>query len=263
MDLSTRPGETWRRAPRATGGAPAPGGHSRRTRSALVGITFDLDDTLYDNGPVLARAEQAVQGWLERNYPRLAAQYDAAALQTLRSRIARERPELRHDVTGLRKQALAVAAGEVGYPAELAEEAFRVFWVARNRVELFADTLPVLTRLRRHLILGALTNGNADVTQIGLGEVFHFAFCAADVGASKPEPPLFREALRRIGSDPRRTVHVGDDAIADIGGARAMGLRTVWLNRTGRSWEGEAPADAEIRTLWELPAVLERFEAEG
>lgn len=229
----------------------------------LLGVTFDLDDTLYDNGPVLARAERAVRGWLERRYPRLAERYDSAALQALRARLAEERPEIRHDLTRLRKQALALAAREVGYGAEVAERGFEVFWLARNRVELFAEVLPVLRGLRRRLVLGALTNGNADVTQIGLAEVFDFAFSAAAVGASKPAPTLFLEALRRIGGEPRAAVHVGDDAVADVAGARTVGMRTVWVNRRGRPWEGEARPDAEIGSLWELPEVLARFEAGG
>lgn len=232
------------------------------SRPRLLGVTFDLDDTLYDNGPVLARAERALQAWLEGNYPQLARRYDPAALQALGRAMAQERPALRHDVTALRKQALAVAAQEVGYAAELADAAFRVFWLARNQVELFADVLPVLRRLREHLVLGALSNGNADVNLIGLGEVFHFALSAAELGASKPEPALFLEAVRRIGGEPRETAHVGDDALTDIAGARTVGMRTVWVNRSGRPWPGETAPDAEIRTLWELPAVLSRFDSQ-
>jgi putative hydrolase of the HAD superfamily len=234
------------------GPAPSPG--------RIRGVTFDLDDTLYDNRPVLARAERLVEEWLERHYPRLAARYPGEALRALRRQLAGERPELRHDITALRKTALAIAAEEVGYPPGLSEEAFRVFWTARNQVELFADVLPVLTPLRARYRIGAITNGNADVVRIGLAGVFEFALSAADLMASKPDPPLFLEAVRRVGGEPWDTVHVGDDATADIQGARAAGLRTVWVNRTGHPWEGEGRPDAEITSLWELPAVLARLE---
>ena len=226
----------------------------------IRGVTFDLDDTLYDNGPVLERAEQAVQTWLEQHYPRLADRYDVHALRELRRSLAREEPALGHDLSSLRKRAIAVAAQELGYGAEVGEAAFHVFWETRNRVALFEDVLPVLAGLREAYTLGAITNGNADVTRIGLGGVFHFALSAADVGAAKPAPPLFLEALRRIGGAPQATVHVGDDAVADVGGACGAGLRTVWVNRHGRAWEGEVTPDAEVRSLWELPAVIARIE---
>jgi putative hydrolase of the HAD superfamily len=53
---------------------------------------------------------------------------------------------------------------------------------------------------------------------------------------------------------------VGDDAVADVAGARAAGLRTVWVNREGRAWEGEVTPDAEVRNLWELPGILRALE---
>jgi putative hydrolase of the HAD superfamily len=242
-----RPPEAWP-DPRARGGRQ------------ILGVTFDLDDTLYDNRPVLEHAECALYAWLTEHHPRVAERYDREALRSLRHEVLASAPALRHDVSALRKRALALAADRVGCDPALAEEGFRVFWQCRNRVALYGDVLPVLSQLRRRYVLGAITNGNADVGQIGLGRVFHFSICAAELGASKPEAPPFREALRRVGGEPCACVHVGDDALADIDGARCAGLRTVWLNRAGRPWDGGAPPDAEIRSLWELPRVIAALE---
>jgi putative hydrolase of the HAD superfamily len=229
----------------------------------IGGLTFDLDDTLYDNRPVLARAESLLHAWLERHYPRLALAYDPDRLRAVRQRLVEEVPALRHDVTALRKGALAVAAAETGYDPGLAERAFQVFWHARNQVQLHAEVRPTLLRLRQRYRLGAVTNGNADVGRLGLGDLFEFTLCAADVGASKPDPTLFREALRRLGAEPRSVVHVGDDAHADVSGARGAGLRAVWVNRQGTPWLARDRPDAEVRSLGELPAVIERLEREG
>ncbi len=224
------------------------------------GITFDLDDTLYDNVPVLQRAEQAVHDWLAEHYPRLAARYDPPGLRELRRALAVAQPGLRHDVTTLRKRAIALAARTVGYGEEVAEHAFAVFWEARNQVELYEEVRPVLAGLRGRYTLGALTNGNADLGRIGLAPLFDFALSAGAVGASKPEPPMFLEALRRIGAGPEATVHVGDDPVADIGGAKAVGMRTVWVNRHSHPWPGGDPPDAEIRGLGDLLGVLAALE---
>jgi len=222
----------------------------------ILGITFDLDDTLYDNRPVMERAEAVLQDWLARQYPRVVQAFSIQALRELRKAVAAEHTHLRHDLTAIRKMALAKAAEACAYPPQLADEAFQVFHEARNRVQIYEDVRPVLHGLRRRYVLGALSNGNADIGRIGLDDLFHFAISAVDVGAAKPEPPMFQAAVRRIGPLPARVIHVGDDPVRDVRGAAATGLRTVWVNRWGRDWPGGRRADAEVVSLLELPAVL-------
>lgn len=117
--------------------------------------------------------------------------------------------------------------------------------------------LPVLERLAQRYPLGALSNGNADIHRVGLAHLFDFAFNAVDVGAAKPAPALFLAACRHLNMTPAQIVHVGDDPEHDVGGAASVGLRTVWVNRTGRKWPGGFRADAEIHALDELEAILE------
>jgi putative hydrolase of the HAD superfamily len=53
-------------------------------------------------------------------------------------------------------------------------------------------------------------------------------------------------------------LHVGDDPEADIDGARAAGLRPVWLNRTRVPWPApSARPELQIHSLHELEAVLD------
>ncbi len=225
----------------------------------IQGISFDLDDTLYDNRPVIEKAERDHYRWLRDNYPLLTERYDIRALHELRRETARSHRQLRHDLGAIRIISLATAAAAVGYSPVMAEEAFRTFQGFRNQVVLYREVLPVLRQLRGRFILGALTNGTAEVKQMGLAGLFHFVLSARTVGAAKPELPIFHEAVRRIGGDPGECVHVGDDPCTDIGGAKAAGLRTVWVNRKGVAWTGEVTPDAEISTLEELPEVLARL----
>ena len=51
-----------------------------------------------------------------------------------------------------------------------------------------------------------------------------------EVGWRKPRPDIFREAFRRTGVDPRRTLFVGDRADIDVVGAQAMGMDVAWIN---------------------------------
>ncbi len=224
-------------------------------------VTFDLDGTLWDVEPVLADAERKLHDWFQERHPLLAQLYSIDDLRQLRNELATNYPHLRHNVTELRKASIRIAANEVGLDPSVSEAAFHVFMVYRNRVKLFQDVLPVLKRLRPRYTLCSLTNGNADIHQIGLGQLFHHSLSAVDVGAAKPEPMLFEEICRRAGVSPEETVHVGDEPETDIAGATAVGFRTIWVNRRKASWTHEWRADAEITSLDELEAVLGSWHA--
>ena len=188
------------------------------------------------------------------------------ALRELRARLRQDNPDhpYAHDLTRLRIEGLRLAAYNVGYnTAEFdAEAAFAVFHAARNDVQFFADALPALENLARHYTLGALSNGNADIRLVGLDHLFDFALSAADVGSPKPDPAMFRAALKALGNlDPRQIVHVGDDPHTDIWGAAQAGWRTVWVNRRNQPWEHPHQADAEIRELGELESLLRAWQA--
>ncbi len=225
----------------------------------ILGITFDLDDTLYDNRPVLERAERVLHDWLARHYPRLVERFDVQGLRGLRHAVAQANPHLSHDLTVIRKMALGQAAEQSGYSHHLVEPAFQVFHRARNQVQMYPDVVPALQGLRERYVLGTLTNGNADLGQLGLSPLFEFAISAAEVGAAKPEPQMFLEAARQVGTTPARLVHVGDDPIRDVAGAAAVGLGTVWVNRPADDWPGGRRPDAEVSSLSELPGVLAKM----
>jgi putative hydrolase of the HAD superfamily len=133
--------------------------------------------------------------------------------------------------------------------------------VARNAVQPFAEVRPTLERLARRYILASLSNGNADLRLIGLDDVFRLSLNAIDVGAAKPEAPMFEAVCRLLRLQPSQIVHVGDDPEHDVGGGQSAGFRTVWVNRAGRDWPGGPPADAEIGDLTELETVLAAWEA--
>lgn len=224
----------------------------------LRAVSLDLDNTLWDTPPVLARAEAVLRGWLEVHGPGIAARFDAAALLRLRLEVAAERPEHAHDFSYLRTEALRRAARAAGYPDALAERAFDVFLTARNEVVLYAEVPQALVRLAARLPLYALSNGNACVRRVGLGHLFRGAVDAAGAGAAKPDPRIFARLLEVAGVPAAAVLHVGDDADADVRGARAAGLRSAWMNRNGAPWPaGLPPPDHEIADLTELVALVE------
>jgi len=216
-------------------------------------IIFDLDDTLWEVGPVIVRAEHAMLVFLAGRYPRVLELHSLESMRDVRARIALEHPAMRHDFTWLRLESLLHHAREVGYPDSMAQEAFEVFYRTRNEVTLYEDVLPALDQLRARFRLFAISNGNADLATIGLGPYFEHSLAAREAGVLKPDPRIFALLLARTGLGTAEVVHVGDDVVADVEGARRAGLTPVWLNRRGQDWpSARSPAPLTVRTLAEL-----------
>jgi putative hydrolase of the HAD superfamily len=80
----------------------------------------------------------------------------------------------------------------------------------------------------RGLELAVVSNWDVGLAEhlerIGAASLFSAVVTSAEAGAAKPDPAVFRLALERLGVEPARALHVGDEA-ADEEGARAAGMR--------------------------------------
>jgi HAD superfamily hydrolase (TIGR01549 family) len=203
------------------------------TRRRPLALLFDLDDTLWPIGPVIAAAELSWHAWLAEHAPRVAAQFSVAELRARRMALLEQRPELVSDLYHLRRVALEQVFAETGDDPAHIEGAMQHFHVLRNAVTPYADVLPVLPLLQGMLRLGVITNGNADLEVIGLHHHFDYALASAAFGRAKPDPAIFLAACEAMGVSPRDAVYIGDDLRLDVQGAQGAGLRAVWMNRSG------------------------------
>jgi putative hydrolase of the HAD superfamily len=221
--------------------------------TALRVLSLDLDDTLWPVAPVIARAEIDLLEWLRERFPRAVEGHDIDSMRALRARVALQFPGQGHDLTFLRRQALAQQLCAAGYEDTHADLALEIFLAARNRVECYSDVHPALERLQTRYRLFALSNGNADIARCGLGHFFAGHITARSAGAAKPDPRIFAELLKAAGVDPAQVLHVGDDPLADVVGATRAGLQAVWLNRDARAWPADLARPARtVTTLAEL-----------
>jgi FMN hydrolase / 5-amino-6-(5-phospho-D-ribitylamino)uracil phosphatase len=228
-------------------------------RPGYKAISFDLDDTLWEIGPVIVRAELAMHRFLAERYPRVTQAFDVAAMREVRRRIAGEQPAMSHDFTYLRLEALRLHAVAAGYAPAVAEEAFEVFYRVRNEVLLFDDVLPALGRLGQRYRLFTLSNGNADLAAIGIDRYFERSICARDAGALKPDARIFERLVDAAGVAPAEILHVGDDPEADVGGATSAGLAAAWIQRgvSPPEWPDDlAPPRLRVGTLLDLARAL-------
>ncbi|MGH2727621.1 MAG: HAD family hydrolase [Actinomycetota bacterium] len=133
--------------------------------------------------------------------------------------------------------------------------------------ELYPEALGVLRTLAGRYRLACITNHFSWVrdraVEAGFAELVQAWAISAELGVEKPGPAIFREALRLADTTADRAVMVGDRLDRDIAPAKALGMRTVWVLRNEApddpTAEQLAVPDAAVRTLDEVPPVLERF----
>lgn len=220
-------------------------------------ITIDLDDTLWPIDPVIEVAERKLFDWLRVNCPKIAHSHTVETLREMRQSIASTNIRIAHDMTEVRRQSLEkVIVTEAAYPGEYVAEAMEEFHFHRNRVEFFPDAMPFLNRVNGRLPVLGLSNGNADLHRIGVSGLFTAHISAIEVGAAKPDPRVFKAACEHLGLESRSVLHIGDHPIQDILGAARIGMRTVWINRTGADWGEEHSADHEVTSLEQVLELL-------
>ncbi|NCH36700.1 5-amino-6-(5-phospho-D-ribitylamino)uracil phosphatase YigB [Cronobacter sakazakii] len=204
-----------------------------RPLGAIAALTFDLDDTLYDNRPVIARTEQETLAFMQRYHPRLSA-FTAADLHRARTALRQQEPEIYHDVTEWRRRAIEQVMLEAGLSAheasEGANEAMLNFARWRSRIEVPEENLEALQQLAKKWPLVAITNGNAEPEQFGLGGLFQFVLRAGPHGRAKPYSDMYHLAAQKLGVAPEAILHVGDDLTTDVAGAIRSGVQACWIN---------------------------------
>jgi putative hydrolase of the HAD superfamily len=219
-------------------------------------ITLDLDDTLWPVWPTIARAETVLNSWLAQHAPATAAlSAQSEVKQAVRAQINARHADRAHDLSFLRLEAIRALLLQAGDPGHLAEPAFEVFFAERQRVDLFEDALPALAFWSARYPVVALSNGNADVHRVGIGQHFRASVSAKSMGVAKPDLRVFVAGAEAAGVAPHEVLHVGDDAHADCVGALAAGMQVAWLSRDGQPWShGDTRPHLVVRDLHDLCA---------
>jgi len=203
-----------------------------RPLGTIAALTFDLDDTLYDNRPVIDRTMQESLTFVRGYHPAL-ANFDARMLQTWRDELLKNEPEIYHDVTEWRRRALEYGLRQAGLKAreatEGAEAAMENFAQWRSRIDVPQETHDTLTTLAQKWPLVAITNGNAQPELFGLNPYFQFVLRAGPDGRSKPYADMYHLAAEKLDVPLGEILHVGDDLTTDVAGAIRCGMQACWI----------------------------------
>jgi FMN hydrolase / 5-amino-6-(5-phospho-D-ribitylamino)uracil phosphatase len=196
----------------------------------IKAITFDLDDTLYDNEPIIRAAEAALKAHLQQHHPQTAclSQHDWVDIKrdliSLDSRLASDMGQLR-----LLSLTQALSAELPDSEVDKAAKAcFDCFYHKRSDLEIDQDIHACLAQLAQKVPLIAITNGNVNPAQIGIDNYFEQFLHASLKHSMKPAPDLFHAAIDHLGCDPKNILHVGDNLIKDVKGALDVGMQAAW-----------------------------------
>ncbi len=129
---------------------------------------------------------------------------------------------------------------------------------------LYEESAEVLRTLRtKGIRLALITNGpsalqRAKLRATGIEGAFDVVIVSGEHGVHKPDPAIFAMALAGLGVSAEEALHVGDNLVTDIDGARGAGLLPVWIDRGGGAVEPDdrpSTAVAGLRELYPLVGV--------
>ncbi|KPU83046.1 HAD family hydrolase [Psychromonas sp. PRT-SC03] len=231
-----------------------------RPLKSFKAISFDLDDTLYDNHPIIKKAESDFLCYLNKTYAPL-NELNAHQWGLYKNHLLRERPELIDDVSLLRLEILKrimCIYGITPYLAtEYAQQALTEFLNLRSAFKVPVESIDLLHKLSAHYPLIAITNGNVNTHQIGLEHSFKFVLQAGNGYKAKPHIDLFNEAALRLKINVSDILHVGDNLYSDVFGAQNSGAQSIWLNKNKQSLDNaKLLPTVEITRLDQLYSLL-------
>ena len=231
----------------------------------LSAILFDIDDTLFSTTAFARRARgNAVRAMIQagldmpeevvlKELDEVLAEFSSNYEHHYDKLLMRLRPESLSRIN----PALVVAAGVAAYH----DTKFR-------ELAPFDDVYPLFCDLKKcGMRLGIITHGwtvkqAEKLVRLGLVPYLDGSavFISDQIGISKPNPKLYRTALRDLKLDASEVMYVGDSPEHDIAPPHSIGMITVWARRAAKHGiEGTSiTPDYTIGNFDELRTILRR-----
>ncbi len=222
-------------------------------------ISFDLDDTLWDNSRVIQRALRQLYEALTQAYPQMKDQMSFSDFMHMAEDLDEQWPMDSHRIAHL-----TAVLTRVGLPTSQASE-HAIRWTRhyrrwRSQVQCYPGVIPLLVSLKKKYRLIAITNGNVDARQVGLYGLFERIFYAEEIGIQKSNADLYHAIKRLLDTGhPRPLLHIGDHWLHDVCAPAEAGWKTIWVQRPNAEPTSPPPKGylGKIRHVHELPIKLQ------
>ncbi len=203
-------------------------------------ISFDLDDTLYSNHPIMLATDKKMVSYFARVLSDFGIDttkniYNFRFWFPYRQQAISRWPRLKHDVGLLRQKSYFLGAQALGLNSnaatEVADAALAYFVEQRSNFTLPQATHDFLAYLKSKKPLVAITNGNVDTDKIGISQYFTHHFHASIENRLKPDADMFNKTCVALNISAQQLLHVGDCGKNDVLGGVNAGCQTAWLNK--------------------------------
>ncbi|MDI6884624.1 MAG: HAD-IA family hydrolase [Hadesarchaea archaeon] len=231
----------------------------------IKAVLLDLDETLTDAFTGLRAARRAVAGRLHKYLREHGIELDEEVIYTrLREFDDKMAIETKYNRDEWWPELLAGFGLKQKVPRRTVRQLTKLYWTTFARANKpFPDAGPTLSYIReKGYKLGLITDTDVE-PGLKLERVRRFRFIklfnavvisGEDIPETKPSPKPFLLLASKLGASAGECVVVGDKPFTDIKGAKAAGMRTIWLKR--RDWGIEEKADFTINSLAELRRIL-------
>jgi HAD superfamily hydrolase (TIGR01549 family) len=217
-----------------------------RRFSPIKAISFDLDDTLYSNKPVMQAIEKKMIAYFSDTLnahkfkPNILNQnFSQRFWYQFRQQAISQQANLSHDVVQVRLVSYRLGLEQMGFTAsiaqQMAQKALDYFISLRSDFTVPESSKQFLANLSGKYPLVAISNGNVDTKTLGIAHYFQHIYHAGwqkdgSLFKQKPAKDMFEVACQKLAIKPQQLLHVGDCGRADIQGALSAGCQTAWFS---------------------------------
>ncbi len=250
-----------------------------RRLTEIKAISFDLDDTLYNNRPVMLAIEKKMVHYFNEKFvvllPKLLSEpkpiFNRRFWAPYRQQAIKVIPELSHDVVRVRYETYRLGLLAHNISSDEAEKeaqaALDYFISLRSDFSVPKVSHELLASLSKVFPLVAISNGNVDTKALGIEHYFqHIYHAGFQVGGGnhegeyllrqKPAADMFTLVCQQLAISAEQLLHVGDCGLADIHGALNAGCQTAWLPQYGVGKQLQQIPHIELAQVSDLSQLL-------
>lgn len=178
-------------------------------------ISFDLDNTLYNNHPILQKSEKLFEAFLKQEFKLQGKTFSRNAYDKIQNKLIISGNLDYENLTYLRQETLLSICCELDNTKEIVPQALAIFLKARSNILITNDIEKMLNRLSEKYILVSVTNGNCNVSKLSISPFFSRNYSPSLGFRAKPNPEMLLQIMSDYNLKNNEILLVGDSKEKD------------------------------------------------